>query len=60
MYIVIAFKLMDTKLDYIDQSKQQSQCLCRFDGGWIFSAIPKHVLTGIVVIQSNKHHNSSF
>ena len=57
--IVIAFKLMDTKLDYIDQSKQQSQCLCRFDGGWIFSGIPKHVLTGIV-IQSIKHHNSSF
>ena len=57
--IVIAFKLMDTKLDYIDQSKQQSQCLCWFDGGWIFSGIPKHVFTGIV-IQSIKHHNSSF
>ena len=49
---------MDTKLDYIDQSKQQSQCLCRLDVGWIFSGILKHVLTGIV-IQSIKHHNSS-
>ena len=39
--LIVIAKLMDTKLDYIDQSKQQFKCLCQFDGGWIFDWNPK-------------------
>ena len=32
-----------------DESKQQSKCLCQFDGGWIFVWNPKNMLWHILL-----------